>query len=70
MSRAFVARQVLAAMLHHGLRGQTLVLLDHEELHRLARLCVWKPDCRAFEHARVHHDDSFDFVRIHVETRD
>src|SRR5262245_28322549 len=32
VARALVTRQVLAAMLQHGLRGQAFVFPDHEEL--------------------------------------
>ena len=52
------------------LSGEFLILADNEQFYRLARLRVGHTDRRALQHARMHDDDRFDLVRIHVETGD
>ena len=69
-ARALVAGEIRPAMREHVAAAERCCILAHDEkLHRFARLAVRHADCRALEHAGVHRDDAFDFVRIDVEAR-
>src|SRR5437667_8637535 len=65
-----VAGEMGTAMRQHRVGGKCCVLLHNEELHRFARSRVRNPNGRTFKHSTVHRNHRFDFVRIHVETRD
>src|SRR6185312_3678277 len=69
LSRTLVAGKLRAAMRDQLLRLQLLVAAHDVKLHRLAGLAVGHADARAFADALVHHDDVFDLVRIHIESR-
>src|SRR5690606_9420305 len=70
VSRPLVTGQLVVQVVLQFALGQRFVLLDHEQLDRLAGLFVGYANRGGLEHARMRAGDLLDLVRIHVEARD
>src|SRR3546814_239168 len=69
VARLLVAGEVLARVRLDLLGRQRRILLDDDQLDRLAGLLVRYADGSHLEHAGHHRDDVLDLVGVHVESR-